>query len=200
MNSEKKTAYDGDLTMEEESALVAAAREGASDAMMELVTRYEPLLRRAAGQAHFASIRDDALAEATVSFVRAVRDYDDAAGVPFAGFGKARVYGDLRTLARRMIHTWQREATVDDRREEGFWDAIEDEGAAEDLTRLERASMIAVALRVLTERERDVIERLYFRGHTQKEVAAALGLTQQAVAAIKKRALGKMRAALQSAT
>ena len=132
-----------------------------------------------------------------MSFVRAVRDYDAAQGVPFAGFAKARVYGNLRTLARRVIRTWQREATVDDRREEGFWDSIEDEDAARALTRLERRSMLAAALRALSERERDVITRLYFQNETQKTAAAALGLTQQAVAAIKKRALKKMKEAIE---
>ena len=185
-----------DETMNEERTLLPAAQRGASDAMMQLVTQYEPLLRRAAGQTHFAAIRDDALAEATVSFVRAVRDYDASAGVPFAGFAKARVYGDLRTLARRTIRTWQGEATVDDRREETFWDTIEDEGASHDLTRLERASMIAAALRALDARERTVIEQLYFHERTQKAIAAALGIRQQTVAAIKKRALATMRTAL----
>ena len=175
----------------------SAARPNPSASMMRLLTQYEPLLRRAAGQAHFRTIHDDALAEACVSFVRAVRDYDAAQGVPFAGFAKARVYGNLRTLARRVIRTWQREATVDDRREEGFWDSIEDEDAARALTRLERRSMLAAALRALSERERDVITRLYFQNETQKTAAAALGLTQQAVAAIKKRALKKMKEAIE---
>ena len=187
-----------DLTLDEERALIAAAQAGDSAAMMRLVTQYEPLVRRAAGQAHFRTIRDDALAEGCVSLVRAVRDYDAATGVPFAGFLKARVYGDLRTLARRVIRTWQREATVDDRREEGFWDKISDESAARDLTRLERASMLTVAMRALNERERQVIEALYFHERTQAATAAELGIRQQTVAAIKKRALAKMHAALEN--
>lgn len=192
------TTAPGDLTLNEERALIAAAQAGDSTAMMRLVTQYEPLVRRAAGQAHFRTIRDDALAEGCVSLVRAVRDYDASTGVPFAGFLKARVYGDLRTLARRVIRTWQREATVDDRREEGFWDFIEDEHAARDLTRLERASMLTVAMRALNERERQVIEALYFHERTQTATAAELGIRQQTVAAIKKRALAKMHAALEN--
>ena len=122
---------------------------------------------------------------------------DAALGIPFAAFAKARVYGDLRTLARRVIRTWQREATVDDRREEGFWELIEDESAAAALTRYERQATLAAAMRALTERERAVIRLLYFNEATQTAAAAELGVSQQAVAAIKKRAIGKMREAVE---
>ncbi|MCI6282974.1 sigma-70 family RNA polymerase sigma factor [Selenomonas sp.] len=191
------SATASSLPLAEERAHIAAAQAGDSAAMMELVTQYEPLLRRAAGQAHLRTIHDDALSESYVSLVRAVRDYDAALGIPFAAFAKARVYGDLRTLARRVIRTWQREATVDDRREEGFWELIEDESAAAALTRYERQATLAAAMRALTERERAVIRLLYFNEATQTAAAAELGVSQQAVAAIKKRAIGKMREAVE---
>ena len=189
---------DGDLAIDEERALLAAAQAGDSTAMMQLLMQYEPLLRRAAGQPHLASIREDALAEGYVSFVRAVHDYDLSQGVPFAGFVKARVYGDLRTLFRRTCKVWQREAAVDERREEPFWDLIEDPSAAAAMTRLERQAALVPALRALTPRERDVVQLLYRDERTQKETAAALGITQQAVAATKRRALAKMRQVLAS--
>ena len=169
-------AQGSDLPLAEERARIAAAQAGDDAAMMQLITQYEPLLKRAAGQAHLRTIRDDALAEGCVSLVRAVR-----------------VYGDLRTLARRAIRTWQREATVDDRREEGFWELIEDESAAAALTRYERRALLTAAMRTLTPRERTVIDLLYFQETTQTAAAAQLGVSQQAVAAIKKRAIGKMR-------
>lgn len=186
-------AQGSSLPLAEERVRIAAAQAGDDAAMMQLATQYEPLLKRAAGQAHLRTIRDDALAEGYVSLVRAVHDYDAALGIPFAAFAKARVYGDLRTLARRAIRTWQREATVDDRREEGFWELIEDESAAAALTRYEQRALLTAAMRALTKRERAIIELLYFQETTQTAAAAELGVSQQAVAAIKKRAIGKMR-------
>ena len=108
MDEDKKEAMETTECM-----LLAAAQAGDSAAMMQLVEQYEPLLRRAAGQPHLLTLREDALAEGYVSFVRAVHDYDAASGVPFAGFVKARVCGDLRTLFRRTCKVWQREAAVD---------------------------------------------------------------------------------------
>ena len=91
MNEDKKEEPSAERT------LLAAAQAGDSAAMMRLLEQYEPLLRRAAGQPHLRTLREDALAEGTVSFVRAVHDYDLSQSVPFAGFVKARVYGDLRS-------------------------------------------------------------------------------------------------------
>ena len=193
-----RAPQDGDLALAEERALLAAAQAGDSAAMMKLVEQYEPLLRRAAGQRRFQTLRDDALSEGYVSFVRAVHDYDAAPGVPFAAFAKARIYGDLLTFFRRTCRVWQCEAAVDERREEPFWDLIEDEGAATAMTRLERQAALIPALRALTPRERDVLRLLYRDERTQKEAAKALGITQQAVAGTKRRALERMRQALES--
>ncbi|MGN0938815.1 MAG: sigma-70 family RNA polymerase sigma factor [Selenomonas sp.] len=193
MDEDKKEAMETTECM-----LLAAAQAGDSAAMMQLVEQYEPLLRRAAGQPHLLTLREDALAEGYVSFVRAVHDYDAASGVPFAGFVKARVYGDLRTLFRRTCKVWQREAAVDERREEPFWELIEDPAATAAMTRLERQAVLVPALRALTPREREVVQLLYLGERTQKETAAALGITQQAVAAAKRRALAKMRQVLKS--
>lgn len=192
MNEDKKEDPSTERT------LLAAAQAGDSAAMMRLLEQYEPLLRRAAGQPHLRTLREDALAEGTVSFVRAVHDYDLSQSVPFAGFVKARVYGDLRTLFRRTAKIWQREAAVDERREEPFWELVEDPAAADAMTRLERQAALVPALRALTPREREVVQLLYRDERTQKEAAAALGITQQAVAGAKRRALAKMRQVLAS--
>lgn len=192
MKEEKKPYH-------EERILLAAAQSGDSEALMALIGRYEPLLRRATNQPHLAAIRDDARAESYVSFVRAVRDYDAAQGVPFAGFIKARIYGDLHTLFRRTCRVWQREAVVDDRRDEAFWELIEDPAAERAMTRLERQATLTAAMRTLTARERSVIQRLFFEERTQKETAAELSITQQAVAATKRRALAKLKSALEHA-
>ena len=58
-----RAPQDGDLALAEERALLAAAQAGDSAAMMKLVEQYEPLLRRAAGQRRFQTLRDDALSE-----------------------------------------------------------------------------------------------------------------------------------------
>lgn len=52
---------------------------------------------------------------------------------------------------------------------------------------------LAKALAGLSERERDVIGERYFRGRTQSEIAAELGVSQVQVSRIEKKALLKLR-------
>lgn len=56
MDEDKKEAMETTECM-----LLAAAQAGDSAAMMQLVEQYEPLLRRAAGQPHLLTLREDAL-------------------------------------------------------------------------------------------------------------------------------------------
>lgn len=58
---------------EQEQALLRAAQAGDSPALSRLLDRYLPLLQAAAAQPHLRTIREDALAEGYVSFVRGVR-------------------------------------------------------------------------------------------------------------------------------
>lgn len=88
---------------------IAAAKSGDKEAMTHLLLQYEGLCRKAAGQAHLAPLGEDALAAARESFLRAVRLYDPTRGVPFPGYAKATVYGDLRTLFKKARRQWQRE-------------------------------------------------------------------------------------------
>ena len=52
---------------------------------------------------------------------------------------------------------------------------------------------LAKALAKLSERERDVIDERYFKGRTQSEIAAELGVSQVQVSRIEKKALMKLR-------
>lgn len=57
-------------------------------------------------------------------------------------------------------------------------------------------SLIRYALSQLSERERLVIERVFWDGRGEREVARELGISQQMVSKIKKQALKKLRGLL----
>lgn len=52
---------------------------------------------------------------------------------------------------------------------------------------------IAEAMKKLNKRERDIIERRFFEGRTQMEVAAEIGISQAQVSRLEKSAIGRIK-------
>ena len=166
---------------------IAAAQAGDRTACRQLFENFLPLLKKAAGQSHIRTIAEDAFATASLSFLEAIRCYNKHTGVPFPGYLKAKIYGDLRTLFKKERHHWQHEIIASDAEENerniferclpGF-----EEGASETL-------LLAPLLRALPETEQQVLVCLFVLDQTQSQSAKSLGISQQAVACRKKKAL-----------
>lgn len=178
-----------------EKAALQAARQGDEAALAYLFSAYEGLLVKAARQRHLAPLGDDAQEAARVSFWDAVISYDPTRGVPFPGWAKAKVYGDLWTLFKQARRRWNREILPGN----------DDEGAdftarlsAPDasLERIFDDDAFLALLRPLTPRAQKLLRFLYQEGLTQREAAARLGVSQQAASAMQKRALKKLRKTL----
>ena len=159
--------------------------------MTALAVQYEGLCRKAAGQSHLAPLGEDALSAARESFLRAVREYDAARGVPFPGFAKAKVYGDLRTLFKKSRRQWQREVLPEGAEEGSVFEAVPDE--RDEVKNLEAEDAFRNMIAPLPEKPRRLLTLLYAKGLTQKEAAAKLGVSQQAAAVMKARALKALR-------
>lgn len=165
--------------------------------MAALAVQYEGLCRKAAGQSHLAPLGEDALSAARESFLRAVREYDAARGVPFPGFAKAKVYGDLRTLFKKSRRQWQREVLPESAEEGSVFEAVPDE--RDEVKILEAEDAFRNMIAPLPEKPRRLLTLLYAKGLTQKEAAAKLGVSQQAAAVMKARALKTLRKKLGAA-
>ena len=170
---------------------IEAAKRGDKDAMATLILQYEGLCRKAAGQSHLTPLGEDALSAARESFLRAVREYDAARGVPFPGFAKAKVYGDLRTLFKKSRRQWQREVLPEGAEEGSVFEAVPDE--RDEVKILEAEDAFRSMIAPLPEKPRRLLTLLYAKGLTQKEAAAKLGVSQQAAAVMKARALKALR-------
>jgi len=72
-----------------------------------------------------------------------------------------------------------------------------EEVATEGLEQEWRRYLIFWALERLSERERQVMKRLYWDGRTEAEIAHELGISQQAVSKIKRKAIQKLRELLE---
>lgn len=183
--------------MTQEELQIESAKKGDKNAMTALAAQYEGLCRKAAGQSHLAPLGEDALSAARESFLYAVREFDAARGVPFPGFAKAKVYGDLRTLFRKSRRQWQREVLPECAEKGSVFEAVPD---TRDAVRIFEANdafrdMIAP----LPEKPKRLLTLLYAKGLTQKEAAAKLGVSQQAAAVMKARALKTLRKTIRSA-
>lgn len=100
--------YLSNLSKEEEMSLLAAAKNGDNSAATALLAQYEPLARAAAGRAYRTDSYEAALTDALFALYSAIMAYDERRGVPFAAWARAKVYGDLRTIANRVNREMQR--------------------------------------------------------------------------------------------
>ena len=178
--------------IEKAEVLAGQAAAGDKAALDELFSRFAGMLHKAAYQPQLRSFSEEALAEAGVSFLQAVHSYDMARGVPFCGYAKAKVYGDLRSLLRRERRRWLREFVPQEESGElSFWDRLE--SPDDELRIFEMQSVLRAGLARLPEAQRAVVERLFFAGQSPREVGRALGMSEQSVAVLKRRALLRLR-------
>lgn len=76
---------------EEETKWIQEARQGDKEAMMRLLKKYEPLLRKlVAGETRLDW--EDLLQDLTLAFLKGVKAYDSAKGVYFAYYIRRLLY------------------------------------------------------------------------------------------------------------
>ena len=181
------------------TVLVKNAAAGDEAAMEELLARFEGMMKKAAHQRHLLAVAEDAFAEAQLSFLQAVRGYDAARGIPFEGWAKAKVYGDLRSFFRRERLHWQREVVPERAAgadELSFWDKLA--APERDDCLFAVRGLLEQAMCILSAKQRRLLELIFFEDKSQKEAAGILGMTQQSAAVLKGRALNRLRQRLYS--
>lgn len=174
--------------------MVLESQRGNDEMTAELCEKFQGMFFRAARQRHLRTVFEDALQAARESFLHAVRDFDAALGVPFEGFAKRRVYGDLHTFFRRERAYWQREVHPgDDEEGKSFWESVEDEAAGGASAQVMLKEALAAAMKMLSAREKELLSLVYLAGWSLKDAAAKLGLSAAYAAVVKRRALQKMK-------
>ncbi|VBB09425.1 rna polymerase sigma factor 70 region 4 type 2 [Lucifera butyrica] len=178
--------------------LVIRAGQGDREALDSVCARFERLVRKYARQAHLWPVAEDALAEGRLAVVLAVREYDDAAGVPFAGFAASRVRYALWNLFKRERRRWKVESPLpadgDADGEGGVFAILAAPGdlAMEVEIRLRGAAVREILLQ-LPERQREVIEKTVLGEAKLSEAAAGMGMSVQAAHNLKKRGLARLK-------
>lgn len=170
--------------------LVHAAQSGDKNALERLCVFYEPLFRREMRRDIFYKTLgfDEGISLARLKFIEIVIAYNGADFVHFAGYVRCRVHYALYDAVKKIWQRQNNEAALpcgDDADLPAFADnAIERE---------ELAILLALALKKLTEKQRNTIKAMYFDGYSGKEIAAKLKITPAMVSKHHKQALKNLR-------
>ena len=179
------------MEREEIVRLVASAKVGDEYAFGKLYTQYiTPIYRFVFFQVHHREDAEDLTQTVFLRAFQAIPEFEDR-GLLFSTW--------LYTIARNLIidhRKKKRDVIVDD--PERLFDAIIDEKAsashgAEDA---ERAVLVERALRELSEDQREVIILHFMEEMSHPEVAQVTGKTEEAVRALKYRAMKTLRDAI----
>lgn len=182
--------------------LVQQAQAGDQAAFQEVCRLFQGLVKKHARPAHMQSIAAEAEAEGWLAVTQAIRAYDKATGVPFAGYAESRVRFAVWNLFKREKRRWQQEVLADGgsqgEEEDGDYfaaQAARDDTAGEVETRL-LAGELAEALQQLSERQRTIILQTIVYGYGLTELSRDSGITPQAVYNLRQRGLTRLKVLL----
>ena len=182
------TDYDEQAKLTQQ--LVTAAQNGDKAALERLCIFYEPLFRKEMKRDIFYKALgfEEGLSLARLKFIEIVMSYNGADFSHFAGYVRCRIHF---ALYDEMKKAWERENN------EAALPVSDDDGvhlpADNPIDREELAILLKLALKKLTEKQRNTIKALYFEGYSGKEVAAKEKITPAAVTKHHKQALKILR-------
>ncbi|WP_188399518.1 RNA polymerase sigma factor [Sporomusa sp. GT1] len=182
--------------------LVIQAQAGNEDgeAFAEVCRRFTGLVKKYANQPHVAGIKEEAAAEGWLAVAAAVRTYDPAAGVRFAGYVESRVRYAVWNLFKRERRRWQQELFLTGSTEEegkerpGLLDTL---AAADNVEAEAEANFTVTAVRealaLLPAKQQTAVVRTLLGEARLADIAAELGVTPQAVYSLRQRGLARLR-------
>ncbi|MEL7633384.1 sigma-70 family RNA polymerase sigma factor [Sporomusa sphaeroides] len=184
----------------EQLVIQAQAGNEGGEAFAEVCRRFAGLVKKYANQPHVAGIKEEAAAEGWLAVAAAVRTYDPAAGVRFAGYVESRVRYAVWNLFKRERRRWQQELFLTGSTEEegkerpGLLDTL----AAADNVEAEVEANFAVtavreALALLPAKQQTAVARMLLGEARLADIAAELGVTPQAVYSLRQRGLARLR-------
>ncbi|HWR45801.1 sigma-70 family RNA polymerase sigma factor [Sporomusa sp.] len=185
----------------EQLVMEAQAGSGGGAAFAEVCQRFTGLVKKYANQPHLAGIKEEAAAEGWLAVAAAVRTYDQATGVRFAGYAESRVRYAVWNLFKRERRRWQQEITLtggstggEEHEGPGLLDTLASASNVE--SEVEAKSTEAVvkqALRTLPDKQRVAIVKTLLGEAQLAEVAAELGTSPQAVYGLRQRGLARLK-------
>lgn len=191
-NKESTIKYLTDYDEQEKLTrqLVTAAQNGDKAALERLCIFYEPLFKKEMRREIFYNSigYEEGLSLARLKFIEIVMSYNGADFTHFAGYVRCRIHFALYDEMKKAWE-WENNETAipvgDDCNTPALADNI--------IEREELAILLKLALKKLTEKQRNTIKALYFDGYSGKEIATKLKITPAMVSKHHKQALKNLR-------
>ena len=181
------TDYDEQAKLTQQ--LVTAAQNGDKEALERLCIFYEPLFRKEMRREIFYNAigYEEGLSLARLKFIELVLNYNGADFTHFAGYVRCRIHFALYDEMKKAWKRENNETTIpgDDSDTPALTDNM--------IEREELAILLKLALKKLTEKQRNTIKALYYEGYSGKEIAAKQKITPAMVSKNHKQALKILR-------
>lgn len=184
----------------EQLVIEAQAGNGSGEAFAEVCRRFAGLVKKYANQPHVAGIKEEATAEGWLAVTAAVRTYDPATEVRFAGYVESRVRYAVWNLFKRERRRWQQELFLTGSTEEeakerpGLLDTL---AASDNVEAEAEANFVATAVRealaLLPDKQQIAVVKTLLGEARLADIAAELGVTPQAVYSLRQRGLARLK-------
>ena len=172
-------------------ALVTAAQNGSTQALEELCIMFEPLFRKEMKREIFYNSIgfEEGLSLARLRFIEIIMSYNGADFTNLPGYIRCRIHFALYDEMKKVWEQQNNEAALPAEDGEANISAFGDNV----IEREELAILLELALKKLTEKQRNTIKALYFEGYTGKELAAKQKMTPAMVSKNYKQALKNLK-------
>ena len=171
--------------------LVSAAQNGSTQALEKLCIMFEPLFRKEMRREIFYNSIgfEEGLSLARLRFIEIIMSYNGADFTNLPGYIRCRIHFALYDEMKKAWERENNEAALPAEDSEANISAL-DENVIE---REELAILLELALKKLTEKQRNTIKALYFEGYTGKELAEKQKITPAMVSKNHKQALNNLK-------
>jgi RNA polymerase sigma-70 factor (ECF subfamily) len=178
--------------------LLARARAGDREALGELLENNRDYLRNLAdrmlddrmGRRIDAS---DLVQQTCLSVHKQIGEFVGQDAAQFAAWLRQIHERNIRNAVRDQLHSEKRAISREERLPDGDAHAIRQTSASQHLVRREESATLAKAIGQLVEDEREALRRRYLEGQSVAEIAAAMGLSKDALARLFKRAMKNVK-------
>jgi RNA polymerase sigma-70 factor (ECF subfamily) len=178
--------------------LLARARAGDREALGELLENNRDYLRNLAdrllddrmGRRIDAS---DLVQQTCLSVHKQIGDFVGQDAAQFAAWLRQIHERNIRNAVRDQLHTEKRAINREEHLADGDAHAIRQTTPSQHVVRREESATLAKAIEQLVDDEREALRRRYLEGQSVAEIAAAMGLSKDALARLFKRAMKNVK-------
>jgi RNA polymerase sigma-70 factor (ECF subfamily) len=141
----------------------------------------------------------DLVQQTCLSVHKQIRDFVGTDVAQFAAWLRQVHERNIRNAVRDQLHTEKRAVSREERLPDGEVHAIRQTTPSQHVVRREDSVRLASAISELVEDEREALRRRYLEGESVGEIAAAMGLSKDALARLFKRAMKNVKRHLRDA-